>query len=769
MGCFFVEAATETLGTSNSKTTYPGKLKIVKRGKISCLEFDISSLKENTKVYSASLFCFISGGVQPTEKIEIYKIDSLTSKNLPVYSSKALQLEKPYYRSFNMTDVVREWVQDPGTNKGVAVVKFGGFDAQKTYLEICYEGKSKKEPPQVQGLKAIYQNGQTFLVFKEIPEFRPPKDKIKWVNKMAPNHWDTKLNDKPGDKFKGVSPIPAVTLKELRDLQGLSVRDKPLKQKTQRWPPFKVLKKLPKVTYRVYRHTERITPGNLVKATVVGETKPLTAYRKDLAGWKFVGEYYWPHELPISVIPTIKVGGDTPVLPGENFYVNTVQQDGKFYYAVTTVYNGTENCSEISDANSLVKSVDEKVAIPQPVIQYVKSAYWRNSRSKPTTQYWYMYWLAPPYSNVPDNNPRMVIVTVPLEYKAPGPIQIKTGPTGRFFGPRSVNTQTMELLIQQDLNYGGDLAYNTGKNTLLSYRESKIGFYSEKYLFSIIDWALKKWDVDKSRIFGKIGLHFGIRHPEFFPRMTLGVPDSAGYTFDFDQKWNPGSRALYSKLGPSDIVKTKNGSPGWNLYDMTWYLKQNPGKDIPFMSVVNSQPKDGNHGAEFGWQDDPKGWAALRDARQPYVAGWSGGRPDNEVTSAFAKLDWTKTMPAFSNCTLDNNPGSGDPDDGEPFGQINGYLIWDSKDTVDKKDKWEMTITLVKGAPAEKCEVDLTPRHRKLFNPKPGTIVKFSSTDLVTGKELHSGSVKVDKWGLSTIKGLKVVKGKQRVNIWKDK
>ena len=77
-----------------------------------------------------------------------------------------------------------------------------------------------------------------------------------------------------------------------------------------------------------------------------------------------------------------------------------------------------------------------------------------------------------------------------------------------------------------------------------------------------------------------------------------------------------------------------------------------------------------------------------------------------------------------------------------------------------------MTIYLVPECPEQECTVDLTPRHRKQFNPKPGTKLKWENKDLKTGKAV-SGDIEVDKWGLVTLKNLTVTKNKNRIVIKK--
>jgi hypothetical protein len=130
-------------------------------------------------------------------------------------------------------------------------------------------------------------------------------------------------------------------------------------------------------------------------------------------------------------------------------------------------------------------------------------------------------------------------------------------------------------------------------------------------------------------------------------------------------------------------------------------------------------------------------------------------------------MRWDKSIPAFSNCSLNNNPGNGAAPDGDYYGQINGYLFWDYASVVDEKDKWEMTVYLIGSTPADDCLVDITPRRCKAFKPKPGDTFTFTNTSLRDTKEVKSGTLTADKWGLVTIKGANIFKTKNRIIIRK--
>ena len=141
-----------------------------------------------------------------------------------------------------------------------------------------------------------------------------------------------------------------------------------------------------------------------------------------------------------------------------------------------------------------------------------------------------------------------------------------------------------------------------------------------------------------------------------------------------------------------------------------------------------------------------------------------------------------QSVPAFGNCTLDDNPGNGDLRNGLIFDtQINGYLSWDSETIVDEPNRWEMTVILDPSAPLGECRVDLTPRKCQKFKPAPGTKLKWTCTTVPpaiktkdksperppAGRVLGAAAVQADKHGLVTIRQMPILKGRQRVVIAK--
>jgi len=139
-----------------------------------------------------------------------------------------------------------------------------------------------------------------------------------------------------------------------------------------------------------------------------------------------------------------------------------------------------------------------------------------------------------------------------------------------------------------------------------------------------------------------------------------------------------------------------------------------------------------------------------------------------------------QSLPAFTNCSLDNDPGTGsklktpieitisnesrkDIYDGDSVGQINLYLYWDTETVVDTPERWEMTVALTAKAPEEQCTVDVTPRRLQKFNSRPGAKYIWSNTS--EDKKIQTGEVRADKWGLFTLKRVIVGKTGNRIAI----
>jgi hypothetical protein len=733
----------ERWGGPGVRCTHASTMKRIKRGRVPCLVFDLSALGRKTRIIHAALHN--KQIRQPPDPIRIYPVARIGAGGEPVHADKSLALEPPWYKSFDVTDAVRRWVKDPAANLGLALASVQTFDLDSAYLEVLYEGKPRPLPEQITGLKAVYHDGQTFLTWKEIPLFRPPPDRVIWVGRF--DRSKPEVFDEPGKGFGGLPRVAAIRLGELRRLQMYDVIDPP--KGTQDFPRLVRRKGWPDVRYRVYRSRRKITAETLAEAKLVGEAKPLCAYDESMRQISSRGEYYDKREVNSSIIPCYCIEDGRSVPPGAAFYMHTPQEAGAFYYAVTVVRDGTENTVQIGPGNSLAEPLAEKAAPIRPILQYVEEFRF----GIPYTKYKYYCWPAPPSCNLPFQRPLRVVISKADGYRQPGGLLVGRGadrPGKDFLG----------LDIEGRFSHGGQLAYNQGLGTLLSVRESKVDYFSERYMLYVLQWVLRQYRIDRRRV-QMIGLvvPFAMRHPEIVKLLRSGP-----YETDFDQKWNHAMRSLFGRFGQPNIARTVDGHRAWDLVDIGWFLRQDPARDTPYFVAIHGGKETG-HAIEYGWQDDPKGWAALRDARQPYLGAWGGGTISRELSKLIESFPFDTTLPAFSNCSMDGNPGNGDPSDGDPWGQMNGFLVWDPATAVDEPRRWEMTVYLGGDAFRDTCTVDITPRHCKAFKPKGGAAFDWTNTDVKANEAIQRGTVRADKWGLVTLRNVLVTKGRNRVRV----
>ncbi|MFQ5808046.1 MAG: hypothetical protein ACE5JM_00380 [Armatimonadota bacterium] len=729
------DLVSERWAASDSPASHPGALKIESAGAELRLVFGLSALPARAQVYHASLHCFGQDNVQPTEPALI----------VAAGGDEPLELAAPWSRSFDATEAVRA---ARGEQLALDVRRFDGLDAPRTHLDIRYEGTASGEiPQQVSGVKAVHHHGQTFVIWRELPDFQPPPGSVFWVSKFNSKLDGNETAKEPGEGYEGHDRVPAIDLATLREMQGLA------SESIGRGVRIRRVREIPPVTYRVYRHSERITGANLKDAEMLGEAEPFCGYDEKMRRISYRGEFLQQQEIGESIIPTYCYQDRTPVQPGEALYVHTPAAEGKAYYAVTAVLAGAENTA-IGPDNSLAGPIQEAIEPPRPVLQRLQV---RQMGRDVFDEDWYLFWPARGLSNIP-RGPDHVIVTVPAGYTEGAPMGIQRM---RYGGGFNLVDHATKGAIKDGLTLFlaavNNLCYSDGLDTLKSFRQSKVDYFSERYILSLIRWCQDKYRPQRSGLPGNM-LHFGVRHPEFFGMLSFG------YTAPYDYQWSPGWRSLGRLLGPREMAVTVDGEPAWEQFNLGWYLKTHPERDIPFLLCHSSTGKDRGHTSEFGWQDDPRGWAALRDGRQNFMAFWRRVHT-LEAYVQVPKMKWDKSVPAFSNCSLDDNPGSGDPSDGDPFGQINGYLLWEYETVVDEPGRWEMTVYVTGDCPRDECTVDVTPRRLASFNPRPGEKLKWANTSFADDTEIQSGEVTADEAGLVTLAGTRVSKSRNRIRI----
>jgi hypothetical protein len=175
---------------------------------------------------------------------------------------------------------------------------------------------------------------------------------------------------------------------------------------------------------------------------------------------------------------------------------------------------------------------------------------------------------------------------------------------------------------------------------------------------------------------------------------------------------------------------------------------------IPFIDSVNAF----RHGTFVFW--------SMSDHTQTFNQ--SPWQPSFPNFSFFTKYRTNLSYPAFSNCTIDNNPGNGTPSDGDPMGSINGHLDWNDSIT-DTSDRWEITLrlkdlatTLGPDPAPDSATTDVTLRRLQGFLVPGGSTINWENTR--NSVVVQKGSFAYDS-GLVTIPGVKLYKDSSRLAV----
>ncbi len=613
-------------------------------------------------------------------------------------SDEPLGLLPPRYASFDATAAVRRALEGGGSKIVFHLSAFPGYRPMATRLDVTCAAKAKNPVPAVTGLAARHRAGQTILTWREIEP-----------------------------------PVTAgeVTFKEWRGhLAALAGRSR-------------------QVRYRIYRSAEPITAATMVRAELVDEVGPLTCWNPD---------YYGISPKDGDRVRRYAVeDGKEPVAPGTGIYAHNPRAAGKAFYAVSAAVNGEEDFAALGEGSATKEALDEKVGPGEPILQRVERPKSFGYVDAPTLHY-YVRWEAPPRSNRP-SRPFDCLVAVPPKPVDPSPVGLHLhcwgGSLDGGYGWWYNAAQGAVLLSTNQIPYDWWTGYHEHDGTWRSWKEGVVRDYTQARVIALLDWAAARWKLDLARVFTAGNSMGGSGSPNLGIRRSDRVAWAVSWVGVHTPSRTPQFKGSYARVyGAIDWrLPVEDGkTAAFDFFDDAWFVREHPGRETPLVCFSNGK----NDGA-IGWPQARDFWKALQETRRPHVFVWGQGGhgqrallpgpdPGERELGVDVRLD--RTLPAFTNGSLDGNPGNGDPKDGDPEGQSNLHLLWEA-DAVDEAGRWSMVLKLNGKAPRADCTVDVTPRRCRMFRPKPGTRVSWRvvGADL---KEVQSGEVAADASGLVT-------------------
>ncbi len=524
-----------------------------------------------------------------------------------------------------------------------------------------------------------------------------------------------------------------------------------------------------KIRYRVYRSARPIT--RLDGLAPVAEAPPLTAWNVEYYGdpGDRVGQ---------PALRYVIDEGQPPLAPGTGVCVFNPPEAGAACYAVTVLRGGKEEL-EIGAGNSMATAVEESVGQGAPVLQRVeRPAEWQYVRN-PTLHY-YVRWESPPNCSVM-GKPMDYVVAVPPTVARPPAIGLHLhcwgGSLNGGYGWWYQAEQGHILVAANQVPYDWWTGYHErywlnswerAPRDPALWREGVVRPYSQTRMLSFLDWAAARWNADASRTHvagssmgGSGALMFAIRHPDRIAWAT-------GWVGVHVPERSPTFRSSYAQVygEPGWQARFEDGTPTWEHFNDALYLRRHARVSVGLLCFSNGKNDGG-----IGWPQAVEFHRALQETRQPHIFVW-GQRGHGQRAALPGSLEdrhmpldlrITQSLPAFSACSLDENPGSGDPKEGDPEGQSNLYLVWSPTNIVDTPDRWEMSANLVPKAPREDCVVNVTPRRLQRLQLLPGQELAWTNFSLPSGEAVQKGRVVVDRDSLATLERIRVSRAGNRV------
>ncbi|MCS6917271.1 MAG: hypothetical protein RMK52_02750 [Chitinophagales bacterium] len=549
--------------------------------------------------------------------------------------------------------------------------------------------------------------------------------------------------------------------------------------------------------YKIYRSTSKLDKKSKITPSV------------------YIGGYVMDSS-SLNVRLTRKLGtktfysiedGGPPLSANTGLYVVTCDSDAAYYYAVTVtrMSTGKEYSKMTVGSNTLASPVQETVADPKPVLQ---SSFVTGS----TGETCYRYVQFGDHRNLP-HYPYMFsqgsygfnFIMIYRGNYVGGPLYVfYEGIEGNAFigsGLEQFSSFAINncIMISMDdwLPLPNGYGSGAGGNTFWTgYHENfnpyiltnpiptsgTIRMYHQHRYIHTIRWATKYLPIDSNQVnlVGKSAGGFGaLVTAMIIPEKINAVYSIVSpikiksYNLDPDtsdeQLWGKSNSRLLS-----DIKDKTTGTSlvAFDLMDIKTMIQKYSTIGLPIIYTIH-----GKNDVTVGWSDKPaylnqnemswQGGVHFWDQRQHNGSG--ANFFDSEITPPFSQFRRNRSYPAISNCDINQNPGDGTVNSGDPSGAYSAYITFDS--ITDNVCKWTCRFTLnnytiggVAQGNYSSCYADITLRRTQNFIPAGGSTIKWANYDKDNVK-IQSGSFTYSAGSRITIGGVKIKKSGNRLEV----
>ena len=508
----------------------------------------------------------------------------------------------------------------------------------------------------------------------------------------------------------------------------------------------------------------------------------------------------WSQQSNKNVYYKITPNGQ-PLAASKGLYVATCTGNLPYYYVitVTNLSNGNED-KTILTGNSTLLPVLDAVAQPKPVFQdsvvaqggEVKQLYVQfvNNQETPlypamssTGSYGFNFWIVK--RGTAAKYPLFILFQAFSGHDADKSLSIDNSITNCYV----MGVYDWLPIPQSD--------GSTGDNTYFCCYHEKFNYYSnanpiptsgivrtyfQKLYWQSIRWLESQVAIDTTRLYLK-----GSSETGFGALFTATYnPEKIAAVYAVDEPTATSAVTdLYKQMWGAPSSKLKTDLLQWNSTDTLTFADLKDQQKMFSKNEVRSLPLiydiHGKNDVTVVWNSGKVAWLDSLD--KSHIGGawyWDqrdhggGGKNfiDAEIQPNYYRFATNISYPAFSNCSINQNPGNGAPNNGDPYGAFNGYLDWHDDNISDNACNYTIHLFIkdfyVGGVldPEQyaTCKTDITFRRLQNFQPANGATIKWTNYDEVSGAKLQSGSLSYNG-GLITLHNLTVNKAGNYIKL----
>ena len=263
--------------------------------------------------------------------------------------------------------------------------------------------------------------------------------------------------------------------------------------------------------------------------------------------------------------------------------------------------------------------------------------------------------------------------------------------------------------------------------------------YTENILMWMLDWVEQAYQTDSHKVYA-FGASMGtgvqrlvMQNPDRFASCDVLVP-FVDFAYEYGAESN--AKRFDASCGDVDLI-CSDGMALRDRLDLVDFAQDYTG-DIPPITI-----RVGRQDGSVFWRRKPPYMAAMQQNRHSLLAGWDNGTHSSAMRYAItafpnrADYNWyiqrfatNRSYPAFSNFSMNEDPGNGEKTDGDIVGFINRGLEFNVASIVDTASRYEIKLTCAHPSVVFPVTVDVTPRRRQSFNPSVGTQITASNLNL---------------------------------------